>query len=66
MAPEAAIDGLLEEFVKKLKPESRTHLIEKRIINPISLGLNATGHFGFFNPATKILWHDLLVWIQSK
>lgn len=61
MAPEAAIDGLLSEF-------HATHdlgHIDKRIINPTSLGLSNIGHFGFFKPEAKTLWQDLNTWIQT-
>ena len=61
MAPEAAIDGLLSEF-------STAHdlgHIDKRIINPTSLGLSNIGHFGFFKPEAKTLWHDLNTWINQ-
>ena len=61
MAPEAAIDGLLSEF-------STAHdlgHIDKRIIDPTSLGLSNMGHFGFFKPEANTLWHKLNTWIKT-
>jgi predicted alpha/beta hydrolase len=61
MAPEAAIDGLLSEFCTA---HDLGH-IDKRIISPTSLGLSNMGHFGFFKPEAKTLWHDLNTWIKQ-
>ena len=61
MAPEAAIDGLLSEFHAA---RDLGH-IDKRIINPTSLGLSNIGHFGFFKPEANTLWHDLNTWIKQ-
>ena len=62
MAPEAAVDGLLFEFGK-----NHDHMhIEKRFIDPKSMGLHSIGHFGFFKPEAKALWQDLAQWIKTQ
>ncbi|MGJ8662588.1 MAG: alpha/beta hydrolase family protein [Marinicella sp.] len=61
MAPEAAIDGLLSEYGKN---NDHVH-IDKRIIDPQSLGLKTIGHFGFFKPKSKALWQDTETWIKQ-
>lgn len=62
MAPEAAIDGLLEEFTAA----QNLGLIDKRIIDPKSLGIESIGHFGFFKPNAKALWQDTVAWIKQQ
>ena len=61
MAPEAAIDGLLDEFTTA---HDLGH-IDKRMICPTSVGLSAIGHFGFFKPEANSLWKDLNRWIKT-
>ncbi len=65
MAPEAAIDGLLEEYGKSLTVNDDQRHIEKRIIDPQNLGLESIGHFGFFKPEAKSLWQDTVKWIRQ-
>ncbi|GJM06264.1 MAG: hypothetical protein DHS20C09_22600 [marine bacterium B5-7] len=62
MAPEAAIDGLLEEYGKNHDQVP----IVKRFINPQILKLKAIGHFGFFKPQAKTLWQDTATWIHQQ
>lgn len=62
MAPEAAIDGLLEECGQN---HDHKH-IEKRIIDPKSLGLDSIGHFGFFKAECQSLWQDIITWIKNN
>lgn len=62
MAPEAAIDGLLEEF----KMARDLGHIEKRMVSPTSVGLSSIGHFGFFKPEANSLWKDLNRWIKTQ
>jgi predicted alpha/beta hydrolase len=62
MAPEAAIDGLLAEFGKSVNDNRH---IEKRIIDPKSIGLEHIGHFGFFKPSAQQLWQDTAAWIHQ-
>ena len=62
MAPEAAIDGLLDEY-------GRNHdqrLIEKHMVDPHLLGIKAIGHFGFFQPTAQTLWQDTITWITNN
>jgi len=70
MAPEAAINGLLAEFGttgrSSIEPRSDNGHIEKRIIDPKSVGLNSIGHFGFFKPQAKTLWQDTATWINQQ
>ena len=67
--PEAAIDGLLQEFdlkkVKTNKTNTDNQPIDKRIIDPKSIGLKHIGHFGFFKPETKTLWQNTATWIHQ-
>lgn len=62
LAPEAAIDGLLDEFGKN---HDQPH-IDKRIIDPNNINLQSIGHFGFFKPKAKSLWQDLIKWLQIQ
>lgn len=62
MASEAAVNGLLKEF----KAAHELDLIDKRIINPKTIGLETIGHFGFFKAQSKQLWQDTTTWIQKQ
>lgn len=66
MAPETAIDGLLQEYGKSLSTNGDLRHIEKRIIDPHNLGLKHIGHFGFFKPEAKPLWQNTVTWIQDN
>ncbi|WP_223786884.1 alpha/beta hydrolase family protein [Marinicella meishanensis] len=59
MAPEPAIDGLLQEF----KTAHDHGHIAKHFIEPHSMGLKHIGHFGFFKPEAKALWQTTATWI---
>ncbi len=70
MAPEAAIDGLLQEFgtaghTSGASGRDNGH-IEKRIIDPKSMGLSGIGHFGFFKPKANKLWQETATWIHQQ
>ena len=70
MAPEAAIDGLLQAFgtagnSRDASSRDNGH-IEKRIIDPKSMGLSSIGHFGFFKPKAKTLWQETATWIHQQ
>ena len=63
MAPEAAIDGLLQEYGKALKNDQRH--IDKHIIDPHNLGLESIGHFGFYKQEAQALWQDTVKWMRK-
>gem|GEM_PF-6508160 len=68
MAPETAIDSLLQQIGQKVTKNitnTDNQPIDKRIIDPKSIGLKHIGYFGFFKPETKTLWQNTATWIHQ-
>lgn len=57
-APPASRDAFMAAY--------RHAPLHRVTLQPRSLGLKAIGHMGYFRPAAKPLWDDMLAWLQGR
>ena len=57
-APPASRDAFMAAY--------RHAPVHSLTVQPASLGLPSIGHMGYFRPAARLLWDDMLAWLQGR
>ncbi len=50
-----AVDAMMQAYPK----------LTRRHVVPTEIGINSLGHFGYFRPKAKVLWPDVVAWLEE-